>query len=74
MRNHYNQYELVDFLKNRKKYMSAKEIANETNGTITTINRKLNKRIGRDIEIQVRKRKVGHANHKIPIKFYRYKR
>lgn len=70
----YNQYQLVNFLKKRRKYMTAKEIANQTNGTITTVNRKLNKMVGKMVEKRYRRMQVGKANHKMKVGLYRYKR
>lgn len=54
--------------------MNARQIAKETNGTLTTVNRKLKKMVGKGIERKVRNIKVGKANHKIPVRFYRYHR
>lgn len=70
----YNQYELVEFLKDKHKFMNAKEIASQTNGTITTVSRKLKKMIGKKVEYKVKKEKVGNANRKIAVRYYRYKR
>ena len=69
----YNQYELVDFLKRKRRYMNAKQIARETNGTLTTVNRKLKKMVGRRVEKKVRKVQVGRSNHKMKVGYYRYK-
>jgi hypothetical protein len=54
--------------------MSAKEIAKHTDGTITTVNRKLKKMVGRKVEKKFRKVQVGRANHKMRVGYYRYKR
>lgn len=54
--------------------MTAKEIANQTDGTITTVNRKLNKMVGKMVEKRYRRMQVGKANHKMKVGLYRYKR
>jgi hypothetical protein len=70
----YNQYELVDFLKKKQRYMSAREIASETSGTLTTVHRKLNKMVGRKVEVKTKRIWTGRGNRKFAIKHYRYKR
>ena len=74
MGKHYNQYELADYLKGKRKYMNAKQIAKDTKSSITTTLRKLNKMVGVRLETTTRKVKVGRCNHKMPVKFFRHKR
>jgi predicted transcriptional regulator len=71
---HYNQWELGEFLKKKRRYMSAKEIAKETKTTLTTVNRKLNRLTkSRHIKKKVKRIQIGKCNHKIPVSFYRWK-
>jgi len=65
----FSQWDLADFLKTKRKYMSARQIAKETKTTLTTVNRKLHKI--RWIEKKVKKVKIGKCVCKRPVTFFR---
>lgn len=68
-----NQGELIHFLKGKKKFMSAKEIANETNSTITAINRKLQKICSCGIQRKVKRLILGKSTYKRPVNVFKWK-
>ena len=73
MTKHYNIYELGKYLKQKRRYMSVRQIAKDTGQTITSVNRKVKKLVPRTIERKVRNVMVGKRSSKCPVSFYRYK-
>jgi len=68
-----NQYDLTDYLKKKRKYMTTREIAKETKTTIPATQRKLNRLCPRLIEKRVKWIIVGRNPYKRPVSFYRCK-
>jgi hypothetical protein len=64
----FSQWDLATFLKRKRRYMSAQEIARETMTTLTSVNRKLNKI---RCEKKVKKVLVGKCVCKRPVTFFR---
>jgi len=60
---------LKDFLKTKKTFMSARQIAIETKATLSSVNRKLGKLFPRCLEKKVTRVKTGRR----PVRFFRYK-
>lgn len=74
MEKDYNIYELSNFLKTKRKFMSVKEIAKETGSTITSVSRKIKKLVPKTLEKKVKKMQVGKRTSKCPVGYYRYKK
>jgi len=69
---YYNQNELVQYMKRQGKFMTAKEIAQQTRATQQTVSRKLNKLTPRVLEKKVRKVKSGKQMRRTA--YYRFKK
>lgn len=70
----FNQWELLGFLKSKKRFMTAREIANSTDSTLTTINRKLNKISKVHLDKKVKKIMMPTTNQRRQVAFFRYKK
>jgi len=70
----YNMYELAQYLKQKRRYVSIRQIAKETGQTIQSVHRKMSRLYPRFVEKKVKKVKVGKRYSKQPVSFYRYKR
>jgi len=68
----YNQNELVKYLKKKRKFMTAKQIAKELKSSQQTVNRKLKKLAPKIIERK--KRKIDYGDQKRHVNFYRVRR
>jgi hypothetical protein len=68
--NTFSQWDLMDFMKDKKTFMSAKQISKETNTTMSSVNRKLSKLFPRCLEKKVIKINIGNRR----MRLFRYKK
>ena len=67
-----NNYELLEWLKKKRKFMTERQIRNELKLTQPTLNKKLNSWVKfRKLEVKKKVIKVGTARR--PVKHYRYR-
>jgi ABC-type lipoprotein export system ATPase subunit len=70
----YNQWELLGFLKTKRRFMTARQIATDTDSTLTTINRKLNKMSKVHLDKKIKKVTMLSTNQRRAVAFFRYKK
>jgi hypothetical protein len=70
MKDTFSQWDLIDFMKQKNTFMSAKDICKETKTTMSSVNRKLSKLFPKRLEKKVIKINIGNRK----MRLFKFKR